>query len=87
MSGITRDDWLKAVADIDLRPIPPQDVDALTMLEVQALLGIGRLAAKRRVEALLRDGKAERVKKLIKRTDGAVVTVTAYRLLTESGDS
>lgn len=79
---ITRDDWLKALADVEIRPVAV-DEGVLSQVEFQQLLGMGRSAAKRRIDALVRDGKAERVKKLIKRTDGAVVTVTAYRLLKE----
>lgn len=77
MSGISRDDWLRALdeavqADGDLDP------DALTVLEFAQMCGIPSTTARRRLDLMVEHGKAERVRK---RSAGRIVTVTAYRLM------
>lgn len=86
MTDINRDEWLAAVkvAETDGSVLPPSD--ALTLIEFAALIGMKRYGAKVRMDTLLRLGKAVRVTKLFRRSDGAVVTTCAYRLLKETPD-
>jgi len=78
---ITRDDWLKAVADAEEKSRELPDSDAMTVQEFATLIGKHRIGATERLRTLVAMGKAERTRKKILRTDGVVVTVTAYRLI------
>lgn len=80
--GINRDAWLKAVEDAEAKSRELPDSDSLTVQEFAALIGMNRFAAMDRIRALVAMGKAEKTKKKIRRTDGVVITATAYRLLT-----
>lgn len=75
---ITRDDWLEAVNAAMVKPVP--ESDALTLLEIAAMLNLSPTQTKRRMRVLVAAGGATRTKKAIRRTDGQVVDVAAYRL-------
>ena len=76
---INRDLWLKATEEVERAELPPSD--ALTMAEYAALIGAQRFAAKKRLDRLLAQGKVEIVTKVIRRTDGNLLRVRAFRLL------
>ena len=75
---INRDEWLAAVKDAEATPLP--ESGALTLQEVAAIIGLKRQAAELRVKLMLQAGTATKTTKQIRRTDGHIVTVTAYRL-------
>jgi hypothetical protein len=76
---ITNEDWLTAVSDAANQPLPASD--AMTLAELSKLLGMGRAAATKRINTLIARGDAVRSRKLIERTDGVRVRVSAYRLV------
>lgn len=76
---ITRDDWLAAVKEAANAPLP--DSDALSLVELAEVFGVGRGAAQVRVDRLLAVGRAEQTSKLMRMKNGALRTVQAYRLL------
>lgn len=76
---INRDDWLTAVRAANEVPLP--ETDALTMRELTDLFGVGRPAAQRRVDQLVKIGAAEPTTKLMRMNNGGLRTVPAYRLL------
>lgn len=76
---ITRDDWLKALHEATTQP--PPESDALSILELAAVFGVGINAAMRRAARLLAAGAAEETTKQIRMKNGALRTVAAYRLL------
>jgi len=81
-SGITRDEWLKALGDLAPKPADP---DAVTVREFATMLGIGRQAAEARLRALVAAGKATRTTKMVpRRSDGGGrVAAYAYLLVTK----
>jgi len=81
---INRDQWLEAVREATERPLPPSD--ALTIKELGELLGVDRFGATRRINAVIALKRAEKTTKSIRRSDGVVVRVTAYRLIQEPAD-
>jgi predicted ArsR family transcriptional regulator len=76
MSGITRDEWLSALNE----PVN-NDPNAITVVELAAMLQIGRTAAKERMAKLVKDGKAVRLSKIVTNQDGRRHRVPAYKLL------
>lgn len=74
---ITRDEWLAALGEADT----PIDPDAVTVSEFGALLGVGRMAASAKLVALVKNGKAAKVHKVITCGDGRRIRVSAYRLV------
>lgn len=82
MSGISRDDWLSALKEACEAPPPPSD--ALTVMEFGELIGVGRAQAYKRLQILVKSGRAELTKKQIRRGGelGHWVWVPAYRLIT-----
>jgi hypothetical protein len=78
---ITRDDWLNALHEAVHAPLP--ETDALTVVELAEVFGVGREQARRRVNVLIANGRAERTRKQIRRADGGVLSVPAFRLLPE----
>lgn len=76
---ITRDDWLKALADAGVDS-GEHDPDALTIAEFTALMNLSTQAAARRLNALVAAGKAARTHKLSAAKDGRMVRHVAYRL-------
>lgn len=77
MSTINRDEWLKALGDA----AKPPDQNAVTVMELAAMLGVGRMAAYRHMLRLRDEGKAEPTTKSIMLCSGHSKRVTAYRLL------
>ena len=78
MSGINRDEWLKALAECgeDDR----SDPDAITSTEFMAMMGVDRQTARRRLEKLVAVGKATRTIKRERLSDGRTVRMNGYRL-------
>lgn len=73
---IARDLWLAALGESDAA----LDPDALTVQEFGALLEISNGPARTRLERLVREGKAVKVRKRITLSDGRTQPVGAYRL-------
>ena len=76
---ITRDDWLSAVKEAREVTIP--ESDALTMQELASLLGLRRTATRLQLNTLISTGRAVKTTKQVRRLDGRVVVVPAYRLV------
>ena len=76
---ITRDDWLQALKDATAPP-PPEDLDTLTINEFAKIIGVQRAQASKRMQILVDAGKATVTRKAIRRVDGGVVYIPAYRL-------
>lgn len=82
-SGITRDDWLKALGETN---IGGEDApDAVTVAEFAEMFGISCNPARLRLKRLERLGKAIKLKKRNMRTDGRAQVVTAWRLVKKEG--
>lgn len=77
--GISRDEWLRALADIG--ESEEDDQGALTTDEFMATIGMDRQRARRQLEKLVVFGKAVRTRKLARTGDGRKVHMIAYRLL------
>ncbi len=77
--SITRTDWLKALDDAKNAPLP--ESDAITAVEFADMIGVQRAQAYHRLMAMERIGKVQRTTKLIRRGDGSVLKVAAYRLI------
>lgn len=75
--GITREEWLSALGEADIK----EDPSAFTIEELAKMLGIGRQAMNIRIRKLLSEGKADKARKRIRRSDGSLALVTAYKLL------
>lgn len=80
---ITRDAWLNAVQAIENERLT-DDPNAVTMMEFCAKVGKHRATAMRLMKQLISSGKAERVRKAYRRSDGMVITVQAYRLKSDT---
>lgn len=76
---INRDAWLTALNEVCA---VDNDPASLTMRDFAALLGIQIGAAKLRMARLVRAGKATKTVKHVCRSDGQVIVVPAYRLVT-----
>ncbi len=79
MTSINRDEWLKALHDATHAPLP--ESDAITAVEFGDLIGVQRAQAYKRLVQMEKAGKATRTTKPLRRSDGSVVTVAAYRLV------
>ena len=77
MSGINRDDWLRAVEEAEAVTVDPS---AVTIAELGDVLGLRKDATIRRVSKLIALGKATAVQKWIKDRSGRPQRVNAYRL-------
>lgn len=75
-TGITRDDWLKALGEA----VEPPDQQALTTTEFASMIGLGRTAARERLRRLVEQGKAVRTSKIV-RAGSAATRCTAYKLV------
>lgn len=82
--ALSRETWMAALHEIASAPIPDEHPDAVTTVEFAAMLGVGREMAYRKLHALVAAGKAERVRKKQRASDGGVRPVDAYRLLRAS---
>lgn len=81
MNEIAHEAWMAALADVEATPLE-EDASALTVQQFAAELGIGRHAAESKLKKLIDAGKVTRVTKRIRRCDGQMITVNAYRLVT-----
>lgn len=79
MSGISRDEWLRALeeAGVDDR----NDPEAVTAHELGVMLGIDHQAAARRLRKLEAIGKATKTRKRTAAADGRMSFMVAYRLV------
>lgn len=76
--NITHDEWMAALheaAGTDPNP------DALTISDLMGMLGLGRSAMNIHIRKLVESGKAQKVMKTIKGTDGRRQVVPAYILV------
>lgn len=76
---ITRDDWLRALNDLEI-VYTAQELEAVTVKEFAALIGCSRSVASLKLTRLVREGKAEKLAKRQRRADGGILHVPAYRL-------
>ena len=76
---IDRDDWLAAVHAAQNAPLP--ESDAITVSEFSKLIGLERCQSAVRLKRMLEAGMVEATTKLVRRINGQVVSVPAYRLL------
>lgn len=80
-SGITRDDWMAAMREVNEKPLPDANDGAVTTLEFAVLVDVSRSQAYKRLIDLVNAGKAQRCFKLQRRNNGGVVKVPAFKLL------
>jgi hypothetical protein len=78
--GIDRSIWLKALGEVQTAPLE-DDPHVITTMEFARLLGVGRAKAEHRLKQMVTAGKAAHTEKRIRRVDGHVMCVTAYRLI------
>lgn len=81
MNTITRDDWIKAIAEA--MPPPPVD-DAITAPEFAAMAHCCHGTARVKLRAMVKAGTAREVRKRIVCTDGRAQIVTAFQLVKKS---
>jgi len=79
-SGISRDEWLKAMQDAQIES-SEDDQGAMTRTEFAALFGYSDGTAARRLGALVKAGKARETSKRAQDAIGRSVLLRAYRLL------
>lgn len=80
MSGITRDEWIRALAEAG-EPVE-DDRDALTVREFGEMFGMTRPTAERRLQALVTQGKAIKTYKRVRvASNNRMVSLIAFRLL------
>lgn len=79
-SGISRDEWLRALEDAGISDTE-DDQEALTMEELAALLGIPRQTAMHRIKKLAEMGKVKRTHKWGTNSYGRRMHYVAWRLL------
>jgi len=79
--GIDRDAWVSALRDVATQPLPDDHPDAVTVAQFAEMIGISRVQAYRKLLDLEKAGRAERVKKRQRASDGGIRPVDAYRLL------
>ena len=75
-SGISRDDWLKAVQDVQVPVV--DDRGAMTTHEFGAMMGCSINVAQRKIKGLFALGRVRQTTKFITRTDGSRLPVSAY---------
>ena len=76
---ITHADWQKALADLNERDVDT-DPSVLTASELEAVWGVPERTASRKIKRLVADGWAIPTKKRIRRVNGSVALVGAYKL-------
>jgi hypothetical protein len=80
MSGINRDEWLKALAEVGEGL--EHDPDAITTDEFATMFGMHRCTAERRLALLVAEGKAIRTFKRTRvASNNRVMQLVAYRLI------
>lgn len=80
MADICRDDWLRAIAEVEAIPFQ-DDPNSVTVKQFAAAMNLTRWGAEKTLRALVAAGKAATTTKRIQRDDGVIVTVNAYRLV------
>lgn len=78
VSGINRDEWLKAMQDAGLSN--EDDQDAVTVTEFAEMFDLHRATAERHLAKLESAGKAIRTRKRSAGIDGRRYSAVAYRL-------
>jgi len=79
MTGITRDEWLRALDEAGVRS-RADDQDALTQYEYADMMGLPVATARGHLKALVRVGKAIETTKRQQNSYGRLITYKAYRL-------
>lgn len=77
-SGISRDDWMRALAEAGYQD--EHDEQAVTIAEFAAMFGLKRTTAQERLVALVAAGKATSTRKRGINAAGRQVRFRAYRL-------
>ena len=78
-SGITRDDWLAALQEVE--HLSEADTNAVTTIEFMAMTGLKRTTAHARLNQLVEMGKATQTMKQVRDRQGRRVTVPAFCLV------
>ena len=76
---ITHADWQKALADLGEREVDT-DPSVLTISELEVVWGIPERTASRKIKRLVENGYASPTKKRIRRVNGSIALIGAYRL-------
>ena len=76
---ITREQWLKALAEAE--PTPDNDPNTLTRAELCEVFGLAKSAVGERMARMVKAGKAIRTTKVIVDGAGRRLRVSAYRLV------
>ena len=77
MTQITRDEWLRALADVE----PADDSSYMTAAELRALWGVGERAARTSIQKLIAAQRVTVGSKFITDNTGRRQRVPAYRLV------
>lgn len=76
---ISRDLWLKALTEAGESVV--DDQSATTTTEFMQMFGVNRMTAKRRMDKLVKAGKATRTTKRERLPDGRILTCVGYLLV------
>lgn len=76
-TGISRDEWLHALGE----SAAPPDPDAMTVSELRVLFKLGEASLRRKMEELVRTGKAIKTVKMIAVGSGGARRAVAYKLV------
>lgn len=76
----THDAWRRALMEVEDQEITVKDPNVVTTAEFMALVGINRATAASKLRKLVAAGRATLTKRTMRRTDGGIQTVPAYRL-------
>lgn len=85
MSGISRDDWLAALAALE--PVYELDPTAITMAEFAALLQVSKDGANTKMQVLVKAGKAVPVWTQRLDARGRLQRAPGYRLVAADGEN
>ena len=76
---ITHADWQKALADLSEHDLDT-DPSVLTISELEVVWGMPERSASRKIRRLVTDGLAIPTKKRVRRVNGSIALVGAYKL-------
>jgi len=79
---ISRDEWLEALRDVTA-PLE-ENSDAIMVREFAEILGVSHGQAGRKMRQLVASNRAVQVRRQLRRSDGGVIYVPAYRLIKAS---
>ena len=79
MSGITRDEWLRALGEVTDAPVD-SDPSAITIAEFAQMFALSRSTASKRLRLLEASGKAQRTMKQFRGSDGRMCRSLAFKL-------